>query len=70
MKMSEPMKDSAPEEYECMPTEQPMRDDRTIRLKYVDDTTLGAKVALSELLRMKEETIIHPSSLKKRRRGS
>ena len=68
MKMSELIKQSTPEEYVCMPKEQPMRNDRTIRLKYVDDTTLGAKVALSELLRLKEETIIPPYLFEEKRK--
>ena len=58
MKMSDLLKASTPEEYACMPMEQPMRTERTIRLKYVDYKTLAAKIALTELLRLKDEEII------------
>lgn len=58
MNLSEELKNMNADEFPCMPCEQPMRDKKTIRLKYVDDTTLGAKVALTELLRLKEETLI------------
>ena len=42
MKLSELLKASCKDEYACMPMNQPMRTDRAIRLKYVDDTTLAA----------------------------
>ena len=58
MNLHEDLKMLTPEEFPCMPCDQPMRNEKTIRLKYVDDQTLGAKVALTELLRLKVETLI------------
>ena len=37
-----------------MPMEQEIRQDNTIRLKYVDDTTLAVKLQLDKLFELKE----------------
>ena len=60
MKLGDLLGNTSPEEYPKLPMDQPMRQENTIRLKYVDDTTLAAKVALSELLKLKGEEIIPP----------
>ena len=60
MKLSDLLRNTSPEEYPCLPMNQPMRQGNTMRLKYVDDTTLAAKVALTELLKLKGEEIIPP----------
>ena len=60
MKLGDLLRNTSPEEYPKLPMDQPMRQENTIRLKYVDDTTLAAKVALSELLKLKGEEIIPP----------
>ena len=51
---------ATPEHFPKMPLNQPMREKEKIRLKYVDDTSLAAKLALSQLLKVKEETLIPP----------
>ncbi len=58
MSLSETMRISSPGDLPTLPQGQAMREEDRIRLKYIDDTTLGVKVALSELLRLKEDMII------------
>ena len=43
-----------PNDYPIMPMEQEIRQDNTIRLKYVDDTTLAVKLQLDKLFELKE----------------
>ena len=58
MSLSELLRAASPEELLALPQGQAMRETDRIRLKYIDDTTLGVKVALSRLLQLKEETLI------------
>ena len=58
MSLSELLRASSPEELPALPQGQAMRETDRIRLKYIDDTTLGIKVALSRLLQLKEESLI------------
>ena len=58
MSLTEAMRASSPEELPVLPQGQDMREADKIRLKYIDDTTLGVKVALSRLLQLKEDTLI------------
>ena len=58
MSLSELLRVASPEELLALPQGQAMRETDRIRLKYIDDTTLGVKVALSRLLQLKEETLI------------
>ena len=58
MSLSELLRASSPEELPALPQGQAMREADRIRLKYIDDTTLGVKVALSRLLQLKEESLI------------
>ena len=58
MSLSEELKASSAEDLPALPQGQAMRGTNKIRLKYIDDTTLGVKVALSRLLQLKEQPII------------
>ena len=58
MSLSGVLRASSAEELPALPQGQPMREADRIRLKYIDDTTLGIKVALSKLLQLKEESLI------------
>ena len=58
MSLSEVMRSSTKEDLPTLPQGQAMREEDRIRLKYIDDTTLGVKVALSKLLQLKEDMII------------
>jgi hypothetical protein len=58
MSMSEDIKESLPQDFPKMPYNQPMRTDSQIRLKYIDDTSLAAKLALEELFVLKEKYIL------------
>ena len=58
MTLSEVMRASPKEDLPTLPQGQAMREEDRIRLKYIDDTTLGVKVALSKLLQLKEDMII------------
>ena len=58
MSLTETLRASSPEELPVLPQGQAMREANKIRLKYIDDTTLGVKVALSKLLQLKEEALV------------
>ena len=58
MSLSEELRSSSAEDLPALPQGQAMRETNKIRLKYIDDTTLGVKVALSRLLQLKEQPII------------
>ena len=58
MSLSEELRASSAKDLPALPQGQAMRDTNKIRLKYIDDTTLGVKVALSRLLQLKEQPII------------
>ena len=58
MSLSGLLRASSAEELPALPQGQAMREADRIRLKYIDDTTLGIKVALSRLLQLKEESLI------------
>jgi hypothetical protein len=55
MKLKNQVKEASPDDYPSMPFDQPMRNDNQIRLKYIDDTSLAAKIALEKLFQLKDE---------------
>jgi len=58
MSLDEETKKTNSEDFPPMPLDQKMRTNHTIRAKYVDDTSIAVKLHLSQLLQLKEGTII------------
>jgi hypothetical protein len=55
MKLENQIKEATPGDYHQMPFNQPMRNENKIRLKYIDDTSMAAKIALEQLFQLKYE---------------
>jgi hypothetical protein len=55
MKLENQIKEATPGDYHQMPFNQPMRNENQIRLKYIDDTSMAAKIALEQLFQLKYE---------------